>query len=170
MPSHQQSISRIRAQASNKILTVWTLSAFPSLSKICLPISSPWSSELCKRFYSRRWSIVKQIRPFTRCYPCCMRALEWAEWKIAIISPQTAPCLMGPAVHNALAAQSKWLSRTCYHMFSREKPPWAQSRPNDTLKTERLSNLDERVQYLNIVPNANNGGDQLHFLLLPQSL
>ena len=78
--------------------------------------------------------------------------------------------LLNGAVHNALAAQKQMVVAERVITCFQEKPLWAQSRPNDTLKSERLSNLDERVQYLNIVPNANNGGDQLHFLLLPQSL
>ena len=69
-------------------------------------------------FYDRRWSIGKQIRPFTR-YPCCMRALEPAEWKIAIISPQTAPCLMGLFTMR-LQLKANGCRGTCYHMFSRK--------------------------------------------------
>ena len=108
----------------------------------------------------------------------------WAatvEWKIAIISANSL--LSGD---NALAAQSKWLGlgTTCYHMFSSRK---TKSRPNDILKTESLSNLDEKVQCLNILANpnananantntrknanANNYWDnQLHFSALLQSL
>ena len=78
--------------------------------------------------------------------------------------PQTAPvCLMG---HNPLAAQNKWLGQRVITCSRREKPVWAKSRRNDTLKTESLSNPDEKDSG----KCKCKQGDQLHFLPLFQSL